>query len=88
MGFYIKKEVEPREARQLTEINQEEIMEWCSGSKGPDGSIYLKTLESAGETQLALTGDYVVKGYSEQEGWHFWPVKPGYFEENYKEVKL
>lgn len=86
MAFYVKKEVQPREAKQLTERNREELMEWCSGKKGIDGSIRLKTLESDNETQIAVTGDYIVKGYSEAEGWHFWPVKPGYFEENYKKV--
>jgi len=86
MAFYIKKEVEPREAKQLTEKNRDELMEWCSGKKGVDGSIMLKTPESGEGTQYVVSGDYIVKGYSEQEGWHFWPVKPGYFEENYKEV--
>lgn len=86
MAFYVKKEVEAREAKLLTEYNREEVMEWCSGKKGLDGSIRLKTLESEGGTQTALTGDYIVKGYSEQEGWHFWPVKSGYFDENYKKV--
>lgn len=87
MPFYVKKEVEPREARQLTQTNRDEIMEWCAGKKGVDGSIRLKTLESDNETQNAVSGDYIVKGYSDADGWHFWPVKPGYFEENYKWVR-
>lgn len=86
MAFYVKKEVQPREARQLTHTNRDELMEWCSGKKGLDGSIRLKTLESDNETQVAVAGDYIVKGYSDEEGWHFWPVKHGYFEENYKKV--
>jgi hypothetical protein len=87
MPFYIKKSVKPIEAKQLTELNREELMEWCSGSKGLDGSIRLKTPESDGETQVAVTGDFIVKGYSEDLGWHFWPVKPSYFNENYQEVQ-
>jgi hypothetical protein len=86
MPFYIKKSVKPIEAKQLTEANRDKIMEWCSGLKGLDGGIRLKTPESNGETQVANTGDYIVKGYSEQQGWHFWPVKPDYFEENYQEI--
>jgi hypothetical protein len=87
MPFYIKKSVKPIEAKQLTELNREELMEWCCGSKGLDGSIRLKTPESDGETQVAATGDFIVKGYSEDLGWHFWPVKPSYFNENYQEVQ-
>jgi hypothetical protein len=86
MAFYVKKEVEPREARQLTETNRDEIMEWCGGKKGLDGSILLKTLESEGGRQVAQTSDFIMKGYSEEEGWHFWPVKSGYMSENYKKV--
>ena len=86
MGFYIKRANKPIEAKQLTEKNQLELMEWCCGKKGYDGSILLKTPESDGETQIAVTGDYILKGYSDQQGWHFWPVKPDYFIENYVEV--
>jgi hypothetical protein len=86
MKKYIKKSVEPREAWQLTEKNQEEIMEWCGGKKGLDGSILFKTPESHGETQMAVTGDYIMKAYSENLGWHFYPIKPDYMEENYKEI--
>lgn len=88
MAFYLKKTVKPVEAKQLTHNNQAEIMEWCCGKKGLDGSVLLKTLESDGETQIAVTGDYIVKGYTALLGWHFWPVKPSYFEENYQEVPL
>jgi hypothetical protein len=88
MAYYVKKENKPVEAKQLTETNRMEIMEWCNGKGGPDGSVYLKTPESNGETQLAVTGDFVVKGYTEDLGWHFWPVKPSWFNENYQEVKL
>lgn len=86
MAYYIKKLVKPVEAKELTETNQLEIIEWCSGLAGLDGSIRLKTPESEGETQTAKTGDFVVKGYSEELGWHFWPVKPSYFNESYEEI--
>ena len=87
MAFYVKKANKPVEAKQLTELNRGEVMEWCNGAKGLDGSIRLKTPESDGETQVAVTGDYIFKGYTEKLGWHFWPVKPDYVEENYDKVK-
>lgn len=88
MPFYLKKSVKPIEARQLKQSSQsqEEIMEWCGGKKGLDGSVQLKTPESGEGTQIDVTGDYIVKGYTEELGWHFWPVKPSYFEENYQIV--
>ena len=86
MPFYVKKTVSPVEARELTDTNRNEIIEWCSGSEGPDGSVFLKTPESGGETQIASLGDFIIKGYTEELGWHFWPVKPSYFKENYQQV--
>ena len=88
MPFYIKKSVKPIEAKELLSSieSQDELLEWCAGKKGLDGSIYLKTPESNGETQLAVTGDFILKGYTEELGWHFWPVKPSYFNENYQLV--
>jgi hypothetical protein len=86
MKKYIKKSVEPREAWELTETNRDEVMQWCNGEKGPDGSIYLKTPESHNETQLAYTGDFIMKAHSADLGWHFYPIKPDYMRENYKEV--
>lgn len=87
MAFYVRKDVQEREARLLTETNRDEVMEWCGGKKGLDGMILFKTLESDGERQAAYTGDYIIKAYSEEEGWHFYPVKSGYFEENYRKVR-
>ncbi|OZI09172.1 hypothetical protein BWI93_05345 [Siphonobacter sp. BAB-5385] len=46
----------------------------------------LKTKESGQGVQIASVGDYIVKGFTQELGWHFWPVKPSYFEENYFEV--
>jgi len=87
MAFYIKKSVTPLEAKQLTQTNRDEVMSWCNGKKGFDGSVLLKTPESDNETQMAVTGDFIVKGYTEELGWHFWPVKPSYFNENYEKIK-
>lgn len=61
-------------------------MEWCGGKRGLDGSVLLKTPESTGETQMAVTGDYIMKGYTDLLGWHFWPIKPDYFELNYQQT--
>lgn len=33
---------------------------------------------------LAAVGDYIVQGYSEELGKHFWPVKPDYFQGAYE----
>lgn len=87
MAFYVKTTVEEREAKHLTEKNQHEIMYWCNGKKGLNGSILLKTPESDNETQIAVTGDYIMKAYSENLGWHFYPIKPDYFNANYKKVR-
>jgi hypothetical protein len=86
MAFYIKKSVKPIEAKELTESNRDEIMAWCNGKRELDGGVILKTPESGQGTQVANTGDFIVKGYTEELGWHFWPVKPSYFHENYQEV--
>ena len=87
MPFYVKKTVKPLEAMQLTDKNQSDTMEWCCGKKGLGGSVLLKTPESGDGTQMAVTGDYIVKGYTDDLGWHFWPVKPDYFEQNYEKVR-
>jgi len=51
------------------------------------GHLKLKTPESHGQTQNADFGDYILKGYTEKLGTHFWPVKPDYVEENYQVVE-
>lgn len=48
--------------------------------------MYLKTPESGQGTQIASIGDFIVKGFSEELGEHFWPVKPDYFKKSYEEV--
>ena len=87
MAFYIKTNIEEREAKELTELNRDELMEWCRGKKGLDGSIQFKTPESDNETQIAHTGDFIMKAYSDELGWHFYPIKPDYFHKNYKKVR-
>jgi hypothetical protein len=87
MAYYIKTNIEEREAKELTQFNQAEIMEWCGGKKGLDGSVLLKTPESHNETQMAVTGDFIMKAYSDELGWHFYPIKPDYFNKNYKKVR-
>lgn len=85
---FIKKSNTPKEGVLLTETNRKEVMEWLSGSgkEGPDGSIFLKTPESGEGTQIVHTGKFILKGFTEQLGWHFWPVDASYMEENYMEV--
>lgn len=86
---YIKKANKPLDGMELTERNRDEVLEWLSGAgkPGPDGSIFLKTPESGEGTQIVHTGKFILKGYTEQLGWHFWPVDSSYMEENYMEVK-
>lgn len=87
MKKYIRKNIKPIEAMELTISNREEVLEWLSGmgKKGPDGSIFLKTPESGEGTQIANTGSFIIKTYSEELGWHFYPVASDYFNENYEE---
>jgi hypothetical protein len=87
MAYYIKTNIEEREAKELTQVNRDEVMEWCGGKKGLDGSILFKTPESEGETQAAHTGDFIMKAHSDELGWHFYPIKPDYFNKNYKKVR-
>lgn len=84
---YIRKQIKPIEAIELTESNRDDVLEWMSGmgKKGPGGSIFLKTPESGEGTQIAHTGKFIVKTYSEELGWHFYPVASDYFRENYEE---
>ena len=44
-------------------------------------------IETPEGTLTASVGDYIVKGWSEKLGEHFWPVKPDYFKEAYEEVE-
>ena len=84
---FIKKNVKPLDGVELTQFNRAEILEWLSGAgkEGPDGSIFLKTPESGEGTQIVHTGKFILKGHTEQLGWHFWPVDASYMAENYEE---
>lgn len=69
------------EARELTfdrEV-QRELEDWCSGVPGPDGGIWIDTLEGR---HLATTGDYIIKGVKGE----FYPCKPDIFEMTYEKV--
>lgn len=46
--------------------------------------LLIKTLEGV---MIASAGDWIIKGYSIERGYHFWPVKPDYFAENYERVE-
>ena len=77
------------EAVKLTEQNIEGVLYWLKkykikARKG-DGYLLLKTPE--GTLRAEVNKHYVVKGYSNSLGYHFWPVECGYFEENYEEVE-
>lgn len=87
MKKYIRKNIKPIEAMELTERNRDKVLEWLSGmgKEGPDGSIMLKTPESGDGTQIAHTGKFIIKAYSKELGWHFYPVAKDYMEENYEE---
>lgn len=57
------------------------LLEWIgsSGRMGPDGSIFIKTLEG---TMTGVTGDYIIKGVQGE----FYPCKPDIFEQTYESV--
>lgn len=46
---------------------------------GPDGGIYIKTLEGR---MYASTGDYIIKGVQGE----FYPCKPDIFEQTYEKI--
>lgn len=72
-----------------------EAEQWYPG-KEVEGVIYPapdKPCSLIGEYGLCKTkegdlyvtpGDWIMKGYSKELGWHYWPVKPDYFNENYE----
>lgn len=45
----------------------------------------LKVFTAEGPLNASI-GDFIVRGYSEKQGYHFWPVKPDYFEQSYFEL--
>lgn len=66
------------EAMQLeqTAKSQRQVLEWCDGSPGPDGGVYIHTLEGK---MYASTGDWVIKGIKGE----FYPCKPDIFAATY-----
>lgn len=62
----------------------EDAWEVYEGILRRQGGRMIKTQE--GEL-LASFGDWIVKGESKDQGVHFWPVKPDYFEENYESAE-
>lgn len=87
MPLYVKKEHKPIEARLLKDNkqSQEEIMEWCAGKKGLDGSVIISTPDR-NETRMVGTGNYIVKEYSDHFGWHFIVLDSDQFEKKYLKV--
>lgn len=50
-----------------------------------DGSgIWIKIIE--GGKQLVTPGEWVLKGYSEKNGYYFWAVKQDYLDEFYEPI--
>jgi len=70
------------EAIQLTYDThvQKDIAKWCGGKIGPDGSVFIETLEGQ---MTAVSGDYIIKGIQNE----FYPCKPDIFEQTYEEVQ-
>jgi hypothetical protein len=80
MPKYRKKPVviEAKELTYNTDV-QEEIADWCNGKQGPDGSVFIETLEGR---MTAVTGDYIIKGVNGE----FYPCKPDIFHKTYEKV--
>jgi len=80
MPFYTKKPV-TIEARELTELNANEIATWCNGYTDTNDltaevAVEIPTLEG---TMIARVGDYLIKGVKGE----FYPCKPNIFDETY-----
>lgn len=82
--FYHQYSAEKDIFNDYSPIAREKWLDYCDIVRR-DG-FDLKTKESGEGVQIASIGDYIVKGFTQELGWHFWPVKPSYFEENYFEV--
>ena len=64
---------------EVDSTNQQEIIDWCGGRKGLDGSVIIDTLEGS---MWAVSGDWIIKGVQGE----FYPCKPDIFEKTYEEV--
>lgn len=60
--------------------SQENAVKWCGGKEGPDGGVYIDTLEGR---MYASSGDYIIKGITGE----FYPCKPDIFKRTYEEVQ-
>ena len=60
--------------------SQENAVKWCGGKKGPDGGVYIDTLEGK---MYASTGDYIIEGVNGE----FYPCKPDIFDKRYEVVE-
>lgn len=78
--FYRKKPVviEAKKLEFSTE-SQKGICNWCGGVAGPDGGVFISTLEGK---MYAATGDFIIKGVNGE----FYPCKPDIFEMTYEPV--
>ena len=71
------------EAIQWDGFNVEEMKTFITSDYSIVGiRLYLKTLESDGETQLAMPADWIIKGVKGE----FYPCKPDVFEQTYEAV--
>ena len=79
------------EAKQYTENNLDEILQWCQGDATYEAMIsgrnclVIQTLESDSEAKTrhaATIGDYIIKGVMGE----FYPCKEDIFELTYEEV--
>ena len=57
--------------------SQENAVKWCGGKKGPDGGVYIDTLEGK---MYVSTGDYIIEGVNGE----FYPCKSEIFEKTYE----
>jgi hypothetical protein len=83
MPYYTKNPVTVK-ARVLTELNVDEIAEWCDGYTNindltAEVTVEIPTLEG---TMTARQGDYIIKGVKGE----FYPCKPDIFHETYSET--
>ena len=84
MNKYIKKPI-PIEAKQFLLVLQECDPEQCFLDftiLKDDKGFYL-TIPTPEGNHRADLGDWIAKGYSSKQGYHYWPIKPDYFAENY-----
>ena len=84
MDKYIKKPI-PIEAVQFQLLIQPCEPEQCflDFKIQKDDKGYFLTIPTPEGNHRADVGDWIAKGYSSKQGYHYWPIKPDYFEENY-----